>query len=301
LAGLIQPRALDKEGFHFGSVLLSPRERQEGDKRMIETGLTRRIVITTRLLAMAPAFLIGLPAQWLALRVAPPLARWMPVIFHRYLLFVLGVKVVRQGEADPRSPLLITANHLSWLDIVVISSLRPVSFIAKSEVAEWPVFGTLARLQRSVFVERQRRAKTAEANRAIASRLESGDALVLFAEGTTSDGTRVLPFRSALIGAAQSASGAKDGASYIQPLNIAYPKIGGLPIGRADHPFIAWYGDMDLVPHLADLLTLPGLECRVTFLPARQVGPQSDRKLLTRDIEAEIRGNHARELRGGQL
>jgi 1-acyl-sn-glycerol-3-phosphate acyltransferase len=268
---------------------------------MIETGLTRRILITLRLLALAPAFALGLPAQWLALRLAPPLARWMPVYFHRYLLMVLGVRVVRRGAADRRSPLLITANHLSWLDIIVISSLRPVSFIAKSEVGEWPVFGTLARLQRSVFVERQRRGKTAEVNRTIATRLESGDALVLFAEGTTSDGRRVLPFRSALIGAAQAASGRNEGASYIQPLNIAYPKIGGLPIGRGDHPHIAWHGDMDLVPHLADLLTLPGIECRVTFLTAREVGPGSDRKSLTREIEAEIRTTHARTLRGEGL
>lgn len=265
---------------------------------MIETGLRRQALITMRLLALLPAFALGLPAQWLALRFAPPLARWMPVIFHRYLLRVLGVKVVRHGLPDRRSPLLIAANHLSWLDIVVISSLRPVSFIAKSEVGEWPVFGTLARLQRSVFVERQKRGKTAEVNRAIAGRLARGDALVLFAEGTTSDGRRVLPFRSALIGAAQAASGLNDGPSFVQPLNIAYPRIGGLPIGRADHAFIAWHGDMELVPHLADFLTLPGVECRVTFLPAQEVGPGSDRKAMTRQIEAEIRQTHAATLRG---
>lgn len=264
---------------------------------MIETGWRRKVLITARLAALAPAFLLGLPAQWLALRMAPPLARWMPVIFHRYLLLVMGVKVIRHGGADPRKPLLITANHLSWLDIVVISSLRPVSFIAKSEVGEWPVFGTLARLQRSVFVERQRRGKTAEVNSTIAGRLEAGDALVLFAEGTTSDGKRVLPFRSALIGAAQAAAGRNEGLSWIQPLNIAYPRLGGLPIGRGDHALVAWHGDMDLVPHLADLLTLPGIECHVTFLPAREVGPRSDRKALTREIEMEIRTTHANRLR----
>lgn len=263
---------------------------------MIEHGPLRKALIAGRVLALAPAFLLGLPAQWLALRVAPPLARWMPVIFHRYLLFVLGVKVVKDGRIDTRRPLLIASNHLSWLDIVVISSLAPVSFIAKSEVGEWPFFGTLARLQRSIFVERQKRGKTGEVNRAIAARLVTGDALVLFAEGTTSDGSRILPFRSALIGAAQAASGGE--ASAIQPLNIAYPRLGGLPIGRANHPLIAWHGDMDLVPHLADFLTLPGVECRVTLLPARDAGAGADRKALTREIEAEIRVNHARVLAG---
>ncbi len=265
---------------------------------MIETGPLRKAVIFGRIVALFPAFAIGVPAQWLALRIAPPLARWMPVIFHRYLLFVLGVKVVRIGVADPRKPLLIASNHLSWLDIVVISSLFPVSFIAKSEVASWPLFGTLARLQRSIFVERQRRGKTAEVNRSIARRLQTGDALVLFAEGTTSDGTRILTFRSALIGAAQAATGEQAAVSYIQPLNIAYPRIGGLPIGRADHPLIAWHGDMELVPHLSDFLTLPSVDCRVTLLPARIVEPGSDRKALTREIEAEIRAAHARALTG---
>lgn len=270
---------------------------------MIQRGVSRGLSIAGRVIALAPAFALGLPAQWLALRLAPPLARWMPVIFHRYLLFVLGVKVERHGVPDQRQPLLIASNHLSWLDILVISSLRPVSFIAKSEVGEWPLFGTLARLQRSIFVERARRGKTGEVNRSIAERLTNGDALVLFAEGTTSDGTRVLPFRSALIGAAQAVSNegshGKDTAlSFIQPLNIAYPRIGGLPIGRADHPLIAWHGDMDLVPHLGDFLTLPGVDCRVTFLPAREIGAGTDRKAVTREIEATIRATHAATLTG---
>ena len=265
---------------------------------MIERGLLRTSRIAGKVAALAPAFLLGLPAQWLALKIAPPLARWLPVIFHRYVLFVLGVRVERVGVPDPGKPLLIAANHLSWLDILVISSLFPVSFIAKSEVGTWPLFGTLARLQRSIFVERQRRGKTGEVNRAIAERLRGGDALVLFAEGTTSDGTRILPFRSALIGAAQAASGDSRGASYLQPLNIAYPGIGGLPTGRVHHPFVAWYGDMELLPHLADFLTLPGIDCRVTLLPAKSVGPETDRKALTREIEAEIRASHAEALTG---
>lgn len=270
---------------------------------MIEQGLYRKIKITGKVAALAPAFLLGLPAQWLALKLAPRLARWLPVYFHRYVLFVLGVRVERAGVVDARKPLLITANHLSWLDILVISSLFPVSFIAKSEVGEWPLFGTLARLQRSIFVERQRRGKTGDVNRAIAARMLDGDALVLFAEGTTSDGTRILPFRSALIGAAQAATGSaatgdSTTESFIQPVNIAYPRLGGLPIGRGNHPLIAWHGDMELIPHLGDFLTLPGVDCRVTLLPARTVDAGTDRKAMTRQLEAEIRAAHARTLTG---
>jgi 1-acyl-sn-glycerol-3-phosphate acyltransferase len=257
--------------------------------------LRRRLLIGGKLVALAPAFLVGLPLQWLALKLGWRAAyRWMPVLFHRYLLMALRVRVERMGEADARRPLLIVSNHLSWLDIVVISSLAPVSFIAKSEVGAWPGFGTLARLQRSIFVERARRGKTAEVNATIADRLSAGDAMVLFAEGTTSDGNRVLPFRSALIGAAQALG--QGGTSHVQPLNIAYPAIAGLPATRVDQPHIAWYGDMDLVPHLSDLLALPPITVRASFGEARVFTNGGDRKAMTLALETDVRQMHAAAL-----
>ncbi len=265
---------------------------------MIAQGFIRKVLIATRVAAMLPAFLLGLPAQWLALHLAPPLARWMPVYFHRYLLFVLGVRVKKNGDFSRERPLLLAANHLSWLDILVISSLMPVSFIAKSEVGEWPIFGMLARLQRSVFVERERRAKTGEAKQIIARRLASGDVLVLFAEGTTSDGKRILPFRSALLGAAQALAGVEGAPSTVQGLNIAYPRLGGLPIPRNAHAFIAWHGDMDLVPHLMDFFALLPVDCEVTLLDAHSVDAATNRKRLTRDLEEGVRRSHAMALRG---
>lgn len=265
---------------------------------MIAKGLSRKFAIAARLAGLAPAFLVGLPAQWLAIRLAPPLARWMPVYFHRYVLFVLGVKVTIKGGLAPDRPLLIASNHLSWLDILVISSLAPVSFIAKSEVGEWPVFGTLARLQRSVFVERQRRTKTGEVNETIANRLSTGDALVLFPEGTTSDGRRILPFRSALLGAAQALTSEEGATSYVQGLNIAYPRLGGLPTPRGAHAFIAWHGDMDLVPHLADFFAMPPVDCEVTLLEPHVVEAKTNRKALTRALEEGVRRAHSATLTG---
>ena len=150
--------------------------------------------------------------------------------------------------------MLVLANHVSWLDISVIGSLGPLSFVAKSEVERWPVVGLFARLQRTVFIDRARRAHTAEVNATVARRLAGGDIIVLFPEGTSSDGNRVLPFRSSLVGAARaalSASGA--GTIQLQPLAITYTRRNGLPLTRRDRPEIAWYGDMDLAPHLAAL------------------------------------------------
>jgi lyso-ornithine lipid O-acyltransferase len=265
---------------------------------MIAQGFPRFCLITFRLGAMLPAFLIGLPLQWLALKAGSSLARVLPVLFHRYLLWVMGVRVARHGRADARRPLLIVSNHISWLDIMVISSLFPVSFIAKSEVGEWPVFGTFARLQRSLFVERAKRGKTGDVTRAIAARLMDGDALVLFAEGTTGDGLRILPFRTALIGAAQASIAGEGETAFLQPLAISYPRLGGLPIGRASLPHVAWYGEMDLIPHLTDVLAMPGLDVVVHLGQVEEATPASDRKAIARRLEEDIRTNHRLAMQG---
>src|SRR5262249_15975075 len=131
------------------------------------------------------------PSVWLRL----PTRRSIPVIYHRLLCRLIGISLHVVGECTRKRPVLILANPCSWLDITVISAAAPVVFIAKSEVASWPLFGLLAKLQRSVFVNRKQRHKTAEVNAEIAGRLVDGDPVVLFGEGTSSDGNRVLPFR----------------------------------------------------------------------------------------------------------
>lgn len=242
--------------------------------------LRQKLKIAGKIAALAPAFMLGLPAQWLALRVSPKLSRHLPVLFHRYLARVIGVTIRREGNLA-QGPVMLVSNHVSWLDIVVISACYPVSFIAKSEVGAWPFVRVLARLQRSVFVERERRTKTGAVNADIASRLASGDAMVLFAEGTTSDGLRVLPFRSALLGAAQGAE------TRVQPLAIRYIRRAGLPLGRAEMPDIAWYGDMDLGPHLAELLAGPAITVHVVLGTAEPVG--ADRKSQAKALESGVR------------
>ena len=101
---------------------------------------------------------------------------------------------------------LYVSNHVSWADILVIGSVAPVAFVAKREVASWPLVGITAKIQRTVFVDRTRRHQAAEAVADIVKRLKDGVSVVLFAEGTSSDGNRVLPFRSALLGAVEEAS-----------------------------------------------------------------------------------------------
>src|SRR5206468_8064053 len=138
---------------------------------------------------------------------------------------------------------LFAANHISYTDITILGSLIPGSFIAKTEVAGWPFFGWLAKLQRSVFVDR-RVHSTATQRDAISDRLAAGDALILFPEGTSGDGNRVLPFKSALFGALER--GKDLPPVTVQPVSLAYARLDGMPIGRLYRPFFAWYGSVEL-------------------------------------------------------
>lgn len=238
-----------------------------------------------------------LPLQCVSLLLRLPTRRSIPLLYHRILCRLLGVRV-RMVGAPPRGPRLIAANHVSWLDIVVISAIAPVVFVAKREVGTWPVFGLLAKLQRSVFVDRERRQKTPAANREIAGRLAAGDLVVLFAEATSGDGNRVLPFRSSLIGAAAAAPAPPGPAgSMIQPLSIAYVALDGLPLCRAQRPLVAWYGAMDLLPHLGTLLRRGAVDAVVTWGEPLDCPPASGRKAATRELERWVRRATATALR----
>src|SRR5882757_3685560 len=214
--------------------------------------------------AMAAITALLLPFQWLAVKLGLPLRRRIPGLFHRMMCAILGVRVRVIGRRMPEHPLLVVANHTSWLDIPVITAVAPVVFVAKQEVAGWPLVGLLARLQRSVFVDRARRHKTHRVNAEIAQRLAEGDPVVLFGEGTSSDGNRVLPFRSALVGAAREALADQSSRVWIQPLSIAYTGLLGFPLGRQHRPLVAWYGDFELAPHFVGMIRRGGVDVTVT-------------------------------------
>ncbi|HEY0107698.1 MAG TPA: lysophospholipid acyltransferase family protein, partial [Rhizomicrobium sp.] len=159
---------------------------------------------------------------------------------------------------------LMVGNHTSWADIVIFSAAAPLSFVSKSEVAGYPLFGTLARLQRTVFVERQRRSTTGETRNEIRDRLLDGDTLLLFPEGTSHDGNTVLPFKSALLGAAEAVL-ANGQHVKVQPVSVAFTALHGLPMGRENRPSFAWYGDMELASHMWEALLAGPLDVVVQF------------------------------------
>jgi lyso-ornithine lipid O-acyltransferase len=256
-----------------------------------------RIVLIV--LAFAALTLVLLPFQLIGIAFDLRLQRTIPHLYHRILCALIGIRISEVGRRSPATPALILSNHVSWLDICVITALAPVVFVAKSEVAEWPLFGWLAKLQRTIFINRQARHQTGAATREIARRLLGGDAVVLFAEGTSSDGIRVLPFRSSLVGAVHHAlgNGTRHTHVSVQPMSLAYVGFGGVPMGRGLRERVAWYGDADLVPHLLHVLSSGAVDVTVSWGEATAYDMSADRKAIARDAEKSVRRMTAAALR----
>src|SRR5690349_1081799 len=183
--------------------------------------------------------------QWLLDKAGLPGWGFIACNYYRFLCKLLRLRVRVVGTPMCDRAVLFVSNHVSWLDIVVIGSVQPVCFVAKSEVRKWPLVGITAVRQRTVFVDRRRRHQAVDAVTQIVERIKGGTSVVLFAEGTSSDGNRVLPFRSALLGAVETAAKHAGAPVEIQPMAIAYTAQQGIPMGRRNRPLAAWYGDMD--------------------------------------------------------
>jgi 1-acyl-sn-glycerol-3-phosphate acyltransferase len=245
-----------------------------------------RFIGTVILAALALAVL--LPFHVVAIFFGGRSTMKVAQLWQRFVCFLMGIRVTVTGKPADDRPLLLLSNHNSWLDIPILAAVAPVSFVAKQEVASWPVVGFLARAQRTVFVDRTSRQATGAHADEVAGRLSKGDIMVLFAEGTSSDGNKVLPFRSALVGAAQRAI-ADGGTATVQPVAIAYPRMLGLPLGRQHRPLVAWYGGADLVPHLKRILSEGGVDVSVVFGPAQRLSAADDRKVVTQQAGELVR------------
>jgi 1-acyl-sn-glycerol-3-phosphate acyltransferase len=253
-------------------------------------GVLRLSLYGTVTIVLAPvqaAILLLLPRLWWVL----------PRIYHRLCCGIMGLRVRVVGTPSRTRPTLFVSNHASYLDIPVMGSVLPVSFVAKTEVAQWPGYGLLAKLQRTVFVDR-RRHTAARQRDSLQARLAAGDPLVLFPEGTSNDGNRILPFRSALLSVAEAAPA--ESPLTIQPLSIAYTAINGLPMGWGLRPLVAWYGGMDLGGHLWRFSRLGRVEVVLEFHPPVHVADFPSRKELTRHCAEAVAKGVDRAL-GGRL
>lgn len=241
-----------------------------------------------------------MPMQALFVRVWPGAARRFPHWYHRQVCRILGIRLTIQGAIEAGHPVLLISNHASWLDIPVLSAVAPVSFVAKREVGAWPFVASLARLQRTVFVDRDRKSAVGGSANEIAERLRQGDAIVLFAEGTSSDGNRVLPFMTSLFGAAKPPEGmsAPPSDTLVQTISLVYAKLHGIPLGYADRPGIGWYGDMEMTSHAWQMLQAGPLDVTIRIGAPISLAQFADRKALARHSEHEVRTNVISVLRG---
>jgi 1-acyl-sn-glycerol-3-phosphate acyltransferase len=225
-----------------------------------------------------------MPVQAVGLLLRRPWVSTFPRFYHRWCCRILGLRVRRIGQPSAARPVLFAANHISYLDITVFGSLIAGSFIAKSEVAGWPLFGWLARLQRSVFIDRQVRS-TVQQRDSIAGRLAAREALILFPEGTSGNGNRVLQFKSALFSVADQAG---SGSLTVQPVSVAYTRLDGMPIRRVFRPLFAWYGAMAMAPHLWRLMGLGKVEIIVEFHRPTTLAECGSRKMLARYCQERV-------------
>ncbi|MDR3518657.1 MAG: lysophospholipid acyltransferase family protein [Azospirillaceae bacterium] len=219
----------------------------------------------------------------------------IPRLFHRVCARLLGFRLTVIGTPSTRRPTLYVANHSSYMDVVVLGGLIEGSFVAKTEVAGWPLFGMLAKLQRTVFVARRVRKVAAERDD-IKTRLLAGDNLILFPEGTSSDGNRTLPFKSALFSVASTQI--NDAPIAVQPISVTCTALDGIPLGWTLRSIYAWYGDMDLAPHIWNMVQLGRLTVVVEFHEPVTLDDFSSRKALAEFCQATIAAGVGRAIAG---
>lgn len=243
-----------------------------------------------RLFSLAVFVLFVVPLQYCILKLRLPFWWRVASWFHRGACWIFGVRVVTQGQISKSKPVLCVANHISWLDILVLGGRLPhASFVAKSEIAGWGMAGFLASLQRTLFVRRDRRSDSGRQRDAMMKRLKAGHSLIMFPEGTSTDGMGMAPFKSALFSVAERGAEATGGALYVQPVTISYTETNGMPFVRALKPKIAWLGDVELVSHVAQFLSISRTKVCLTYHTPVHVADIGNRKALAAYCEKTIR------------
>ena len=231
---------------------------------------------------------LRLPNRWKII------SRWMRG-FTWLMRRILNINVAVEGDAGQLEAggYVIISNHFGYLDGIVLGSLIPVNFVSKTEVKHWPFVGQWTTLCGTVFINREKKGLIPLAVREMSQRLEQGANILLFPEGSATNGERMLPFQTAPL-AAPLRSGAT-----IVPVTLAYQSIEGQPVSDANRDLIYCYGDMDFAPHFLKLLTLRQVEVRVTIQPkvdgSRYEDNSAGRKRLAEDCYNRVLGRMSKK------
>ncbi len=258
---------------------LPPTRRLWRRLRVIRRGLV--ILGWTLLASLVQSVMLALPGRGKA-RFA---RRYWAV---NCRLMGVAVRVIGKPATELGRPVVYASNHSSWLDVPVLGGYLSACFVAKDDVGRWPLVGQVARLGRTIFVSRQR-GTTGRERDDMRLRLAAGDDLILFPEGTSSDGTGVLPFHSSFFAAAKPSNAASsEGASgyplqqrpLVQPVSVVYDRLAGLPVGNARRAVFSWYGDMDLASHFWQLAQWRSMRATIWLHPPLDPADYPTRKAL---------------------
>jgi 1-acyl-sn-glycerol-3-phosphate acyltransferase len=211
--------------------------------------------------------------------------RLISKVFHRIIRALLGLRIYEKGTPSSIRPLIVIANHTSWLDIIVIESVLPAIFVTQHEVAGWPVFGRLAKLKPSIFVNRTRRLQVLKTINCISDALTTDEAVAIFPEGTSTDGANVIRFRSSLFGSVQETllRAERLPAIFIQPVSVAY-------VGQKRRLAVwALEDEIKFFPHLLQVAGLQRIEVALTWGEPIPADMSSDRKILAKRVEQTVR------------
>jgi 1-acyl-sn-glycerol-3-phosphate acyltransferase len=235
------------------------------------TGLLRLLLRSVFTLACILLIIVLMGVTWgLGMRRA---TRAIMQGAFRISALVLGIRVRTEGQLAPSRPLIVVSNHFSYLDLFVIGSIIPAAFTPKSEIRSWPLIGFMCRAAGCLFIDR-RASKTLENKHMLEKALAAGDIISLFPEGTTSDGTGLLPFKSAFFSLAEHSD------IEVQPLSVVYTRLNGKPIQAEDLATVGWYGDSYFFPHVAHYMRQKGVDATLVFHAPVRASDFASRKAL---------------------
>ena len=234
------------------------------------------ILIFLRLIIFLLLTLALLPFQFIIVFFIKNYAYIIPYFYHKICLRIFGIKIKTFGKVSINFPILLISNHASYLDIIILGSLFKTSFIAKKEISKWPLLGILAKLQNTIFIDRRVSSLKNQENQII-KHLNEKKNLVIFPEGTSSDGNRVLPFKSSLFNIFEKNLNSK---ILVQTITIVYKKINGIPMNRIERKNITWHSNMDLIPNIFNVLKKLSIEVEIIFNDEFLPSKEYDRKKL---------------------
>ena len=254
--------------------------------------------------AIRLTFRVLLLSLWIALMVSWYFITWLLRVpnrqriacrFHRGCCRLFGIEVVVIGNTTQTKPTLFVGNHISYLDVFALGGHLPGYFVAKSEVAHWPLFGQLARLQNTVFIER-RASRAVGQVRSLQHVLANGENLILFPEGTSTPGVEVLPFKSALFKAADL----PDTQVTIQPLSISYTHCQGRAMSQQQRDLFAWYLPMPFLSHFLTMLSVPGVRAEIRLQKPVHLQEFASRKQCAAYCQQQVAAGLAASLASGE-